>query len=41
MSVYEDLVRLGGGLMRGQIMLAGWKNMHPEMHYVTEDFDLY
>ena len=41
MSAYEDLVRLGGGLMRGQMMLAGWKNMHPEKHYATEDFDLY
>ena len=41
MSAYEDLVRLGGGLMRGQIMLAGWKNMHPEKHYVAEDLDFY
>ncbi len=41
MSAYEDLVRLGGGRMRGQIMLAGWKNMHPEKHYVTEDLDFY
>jgi poly(3-hydroxyalkanoate) synthetase len=41
MSAYEDLVRLGGGLMRGWIMLAGWKNMHPEKHYVAEALDLY
>ena len=41
MSAYEDLVRLGGGLMRGKIMLAGWKNMHPEKHYVTEDLEFY
>jgi polyhydroxyalkanoate depolymerase len=41
MSTYEDLVRLGGGRMRGQIMLAGWKNMHPEKHYLTEDLDFY
>ena len=41
MSAYEDLVKLGGGLMRGQIMLAGWKNMHPEKHYVAEALDLY
>src|SRR5271165_638695 len=40
-SAYEDLVRLGGGRMRGQIMLAGWKNMHPEKHYVTEDLEFY
>ena len=41
MSAYEDLVRLGGGLMRGQLMLAGWKNMHPEKHYAAEDLDFY
>ena len=41
MSAYEDLVRLGDGLMRGQLMLLGWKNMHPEKHYVAEDFDFY
>jgi hypothetical protein len=41
MSAYEDLVRLGDGLMRGQLMLLGWKNMHPEQHYVAEHFDLY
>src|SRR5438105_9526380 len=26
---FEELVALGGGLMRGTIMLAGWKAMHP------------
>jgi poly(3-hydroxyalkanoate) synthetase len=41
MSIYEDLVRVGGGRMRGQIMLAGWKNMHPEKHYLTEDLEFY
>jgi polyhydroxyalkanoate depolymerase len=41
MSAYEDLVKLGGGRMRGEIMLAGWKNMHPEKHYLTEDLDFY
>ena len=41
MSAYEDLVKLGDGLMRGQLMLLGWKNMHPEKHYVAEQFDLY
>jgi polyhydroxyalkanoate depolymerase len=41
MSAYEDLVKLGGGRMRGQIMLAGWKNMHPEKHYVAEDLEFY
>lgn len=28
-SFYEELVALGGGLMKGQFMLTGWKNMHP------------
>ncbi len=33
MSFYEELVELGGGLMKGKFMLQGWKNMHPEQHY--------
>lgn len=41
MSFYEDLVASGGGLMLGRYMLAGWKNMHPEQHYVQEHIDLY
>src|SRR5271157_3001828 len=41
MSFYEDLVRLGGGLMRGKVMLQGWKNMHPDEHYIKEHIDLY
>ncbi|MDR3434979.1 alpha/beta fold hydrolase [Telmatospirillum sp.] len=40
-SFYEDLVRLGGGLMRGKFMLQAWKNMHPEQHYIQEHVDLY
>jgi poly(3-hydroxybutyrate) depolymerase len=40
-SFYEGLVTLGGGLMRGKIMLQGWKNMHPEAHYFKEQIDLY
>lgn len=40
-SFYEELVAMGGGLMRGQIMLRGWKNMHPEEHYIREHIDLY
>ncbi|WP_395063651.1 alpha/beta fold hydrolase [Paraburkholderia silvatlantica] len=40
-SFYEELVKLGGGLMRGRFMLSGWKNMHPDQHYVTEHIDLY
>jgi polyhydroxyalkanoate depolymerase len=38
---YDDLVRSGGGLMRGKLMLAGWKNMHPEKSYVQKHLDIY
>jgi poly(3-hydroxybutyrate) depolymerase len=38
---YQGLVELGGGLMRGQTMLTGWKNMHPEQHYIQSHIDLY
>ncbi len=41
MSFYEELVALGGGLMKGKFMLQGWKNMHPEQHYFREHIDLY
>jgi polyhydroxyalkanoate depolymerase len=41
MSFYEELVALGGGLMKGEFMLQGWKNMHPEQHYLESHFDLY
>ncbi|WP_443114653.1 alpha/beta fold hydrolase [Herbaspirillum seropedicae] len=37
---YEDLVRSGGGLMRGSFMLQGWKNMHPDEHYFNEHLEL-
>ena len=41
MSFYEELVALGGGLMKGSFMLQGWKNMHPGEHYIQEHIDLY
>jgi len=41
MSFYEELVALGGGLMKGKFMLQGWKNMHPAQHYIDEHIDLY
>lgn len=41
MSFYEELVELGGGLMKGKFMLQGWKNMHPEQHYFQDQVDLY
>ncbi len=40
-SFYEELVAMGGGLMRGEVMLRGWKGMHPEQHYIQEHIDLY
>jgi poly(3-hydroxybutyrate) depolymerase len=40
-ELYEGLVALGGGLMRGETMLRGWKNMHPEEHYIKSHIDLY
>jgi len=41
LSFYEELVALGGGLMKGKFMLQGWKNMHPEQHYFLDQIDLY
>jgi polyhydroxyalkanoate depolymerase len=40
-SFYDELVALGGGLMKGQFMLQGWKNMHPARHCILEHIDLY
>jgi poly(3-hydroxyalkanoate) synthetase len=40
-SFYDELVALGGGLMKGKYMLQGWKNMHPEQHYIQDQVDLY
>jgi polyhydroxyalkanoate depolymerase len=41
LSFYKELIALGGGLMKGKLMLQGWKNMHPEQHYMQEHIDLY
>ncbi len=41
LSFYEELVALGGGVMKGKLMLQGWKNMHPEQHYIADHVDLY
>lgn len=38
---YEELIAAGDGLMRGQMMLAGWKGMHPEQQYFQKYLDLY
>src|SRR5262249_41023299 len=40
-SFYQRMVELGGGRMLGSMMLAGWKNMHPEKQYVEKYIDLY
>lgn len=40
MSFYEELVAAGGGLMRGQVMVAAWKSMHPDKQ-LEKYFDLY
>ncbi|MGE5339213.1 MAG: alpha/beta fold hydrolase [Gemmatimonadota bacterium] len=41
MDFYERLVAAGGGRMLGRMMLAGWKNMHPEQQFVDKYLDLY
>jgi poly(3-hydroxyalkanoate) synthetase len=41
LSFYQELVALGGGLMKGKFMLQGWKNMRPEQHYIQDHIDLY
>ena len=41
MSFYEELVELGGGVMKGKYMLQGWKDMHPAQHYIRDHIDLY
>jgi polyhydroxyalkanoate depolymerase len=40
-AFYEELVALGGGLMRGRVMLRGWKNMHPDEQYLDKYVRLY
>lgn len=41
LSTYEEMVTMGGGLMPGRFMLAGWKNMHPEEQYAEKYIRLY
>lgn len=40
-SFYSQMVAAGAGLMRGQTMPAGWKNMHPGEQYLQKFLDLY
>jgi poly(3-hydroxybutyrate) depolymerase len=41
MSFYQEMVAAGGGRMLGKLMLAGWKNMHPNRQYLEKFIDLY
>ncbi len=41
MSFYEQLVAMGAGLMRGQMMLQAWRGMHPTEHYINDHIELY
>lgn len=41
MSVYEEMVRSGGGCMLGKTMLAGWKSMNSQEQYVGKFLELY
>jgi len=40
-AFYSEMVEAGAGLMRGQTMLAGWKNMQPGEQYLGKFLDLY
>lgn len=41
MASFAKLVELGGGFMRGRMMLAAWKNMHSEEQYFGKYLELY
>jgi polyhydroxyalkanoate depolymerase len=41
LSFFEGMVAAGGGRMRGQMMLAGWKSMNPEEQYLGKYLELY
>lgn len=41
MRFYDDLVRTGGGLMKGAYMLEGFKAMHPVKQYAEKFVELY
>lgn len=40
-SFFEEIVAMGGGLMKGKFMLEGWKNMHAEEQYFEKYLELY
>ncbi len=41
MEFYEELVAMGGGILKGKFMLEGFKSMHPEKQYFGKFVDLY
>ena len=41
MEFYEELVALGGGVLKGKFMLQGFKNMHPQKQYFDKFVELY
>lgn len=40
-SFYEELVSIGNGLLKGEYMLRGFKNMHPGKQYFEKYEELY
>ena len=41
MEYYEELVTMGGGVLKGEFMLEGFKSMHPEKQYFEKYAELY
>ncbi|HEY9246793.1 MAG TPA: alpha/beta fold hydrolase [Candidatus Methanoperedens sp.] len=41
MEFYEELVAMGGGLMKGDHMLEGFKSLHPDKQYFGKFAELY
>jgi polyhydroxyalkanoate depolymerase len=41
MEFYEELVAMGGGILKGEFMLQGFKSMQPEKQYFGKFVDLY
>jgi poly(3-hydroxybutyrate) depolymerase len=41
LSFYQEMVAAGEGRMLGQLMLTGWKDMHPGANYLGKFIDLY
>ena len=41
LEFFEELVAAGGGLMKGDFMLEGYKSLHPEKQYYEKYVELY